>query len=89
MSTTAYPFAAVSGIDSKYPGTATARLTAVLERVQSIADVDLCADWEAVRFKLLWAGGLRVLATTGHAFNDDNHCDLTTMASGSYTLERS
>ena len=42
--------------------------------------------WPEVRRKLLWAGGLRDIEDavpgqgyTGHAFQDYNHCDLTTM----------
>ena len=39
----------------------------------------LNADWSEVRRKLLWAGGLSEDRSTSHAFNDENHCDLTTM----------
>lgn len=78
-----YPFPTAeidSGlVDAKYPGTAVGRLTNVLERVKSLGDADLSADWNSVRAKLLWAGGLKEDRSTSHAFNDDNHCDLTTM----------
>lgn len=74
-------------IDEKYPGTALLRLRNVHKRVQQLTKDDLSGDWsEIVRPKLLWAGGLRDLRRappgkgyTGHAFNDWNHCDLTTM----------
>ena len=82
MSSYKYPTSA-PGVDAKYPGTATARLSAVLERVSGLSEVDdLSQDWTAVRSKLLWAGGLVEDPSTGHAFNDSNHCDLTTMVSG-------
>ena len=48
--------------------------------------------WPEARQKLLWAGGLHDFPDaravppgsgyTGHAFNDDNHCDLTPMSGG-------
>jgi len=73
-------------VDPEYPGTAVQRLQSVHERVASLTVEDLSDDWEEVRKRLLWAGGLRDLRNaapgsgyTGHAFNDDNHCDLTTM----------
>jgi len=73
-------------VDQEYPGTAVERLRNVHQRVKSLSASDLSGDWEEVRRKLLWAGGLKDLPTsipgqgfTGHSFNDDNHCDLTTM----------
>mmetsp|Transcript_9695 Transcript_9695/g.19043 ORF Transcript_9695/g.19043 Transcript_9695/m.19043 type:complete len:263 (-) Transcript_9695:55-843(-) len=70
----------------KYPGTAWDRLRTVHQRVKSLSTQELSADWEQVRQKLLWAGGLRDLPNsrpgqgyTGHCFNDFNHVDLTTM----------
>lgn len=70
-----------------YPGTAVQRLEAVTERVKTLTKAELSQEWPAVRRRLLWAGGLRDLENvppgqgyTGHAFNDANHCDLTTMA---------
>jgi len=72
-------------VDEKYPGTAVARMLAARERATSV-DGDLNGEWEPVRQKLLWAAGLRDLNNarpgagyTGHAFNDSNHCDATTM----------
>lgn len=72
--------------DEEYPGTAVARLHAVRDRVKSLTEEDLNGNWEDVRRKLLWAGGLRDLPNaapgqgyTGHSFNDYNHVDLTTM----------
>jgi hypothetical protein len=73
-------------VDPEYPGTAVERLMAVRSRVASLTKDDLNGVWEDVRRKLLWAGGLKDLSNaipgqgyTGHAFNDANHCDLTTM----------
>lgn len=73
-------------VDTDFPGTAVQRLVTIQERVKSLTPDDLSADWEEVRRRLLWAGGLRDLPNsrpgqgyTGHAFNDDNHCDLTAM----------
>jgi hypothetical protein len=58
----------------------------VRQRVQSLRLEELSTDWTEVRRKLLWAGGLKDLTEarpghgyTGHAFNDYNHVDLTTM----------
>ncbi|KAJ1460164.1 hypothetical protein M885DRAFT_23596 [Pelagophyceae sp. CCMP2097] len=69
-----------------YPGTAVARLAAVTARASSLSRADLSGPWADVRRKLLWAGGLFDIEDaapgagyTGHAFNDYNHCDLTTM----------
>ena len=60
-------------------------MLAARERAKSV-DGDLNGEWEPVRQKLLWAAGLRDLKNarpgggyTGHAFNDSNHCDATTM----------
>jgi len=79
----AYPYETVVRdgqlVDAKYPGTAVERLSSVLQRVQAIDSLD--GDWADVRRKLLAAGGLRDDRSTGHAFNDDNHCDLATMES--------
>ena len=76
-------------VDLEYPGTAVERMMAVRARVQELASDGarpLDQTWEEVRRKILWAGGLRDLATaipgqgyTGHSFNDYNHVDLTTM----------
>lgn len=75
--------------DSEYPGTSVQRMLNVRRRVAQLnatAGV-LDGQWEDVRRKLLWAGGLRDLPNvqpgrgyTGHSFNDYNHVDLTTMA---------
>lgn len=72
--------------DPDYPGTAVVRLNNVRARVATLTEKDLSSDWEDVRRKLLWAGGLRDLPDaipgqgyTGHSFNDYNHVDLTTM----------
>eukprot|EP00808_Paulinella_micropora_P025778 g767.t1 len=75
-------------LDEEYPGTAVARLKAVHLRVaQLVQHGPIKGDWEDVRRKLLWAGGLKDLPNarpgmgyTGHSFNDWNHCDLTTMS---------
>lgn len=74
--------------DKEYPGTALERLRNVHKRVKSLKEDDLSGDWASVvRPKLLWAGGLKDLRNarpgygyTGHALNDWNHCDITTMA---------
>ena len=70
-------------------GTATKRLKSVHERLKTLKPKDLNDEWSEVRRKLLWAGGLKDLTNvrpgmgyTGHAFNDWNHCDLTTMNDG-------
>lgn len=64
-------------VDVQYPGTAVERLRSVLRRVRELEDLD--GPWPKVRESLLAAGGLKVDYSTSHAFNDDNHCDLTTM----------
>ncbi|CAE8622080.1 unnamed protein product [Polarella glacialis] len=73
-------------VDPAYPGTSVERLRNIQARVRSLVPADLSKDWEEVRRKLLWAGGLKDLPQnvpgqgyTGHSFNDDNHCDLTPM----------
>jgi len=72
--------------DKEYPGTAVVRLNNVRERVATLSVEDLSGDWDDVRRKILWAGGLKDLPNavpgqgyTGHSFNDYNHVDLTTM----------
>ena len=72
--------------DPLYPGTAVERMERIRERARSLSPADLSQDWEEVRRKILWAGGLRDLphaqpgmGYTGHSFNDWNHCDLTAM----------
>ena len=73
-------------VDPTYPGTAVARMLASRERVRSLKPDELSGDWDSVRKRLLWAAGLKDLTNvapgagyTGHAFNDANHCDATTM----------
>ena len=73
-------------VDPVYPGTAVARMLASRERARSLTKDELSNEWESVRCKVLWAAGLRDLKNvasgqgyTGHAFNDANHCDATTM----------
>jgi len=73
-------------VDSEYPGTAVARMLASRERARSLTAVDLSGEWPDVRRRILWAAGLFDLTNvapgagnTGHAFNDDNHCDATCM----------
>jgi len=63
--------------DPVYPGTAVDRLRSVLQRVRDLENLD--GAWPDVRRLLLAAGGLKEDYSTSHAFNDDNHCDLTTM----------
>ena len=72
-------------VDPQYPGTAVERMLNVRARVHQVAQ-ELQGDWDDVRRKLLWAGGLRDLPRsipgqgyTGHSFNDYNHVDLTCM----------
>jgi hypothetical protein len=76
-----YPFESVmqNGIqlDPEYAGTAVKRLRSVLTQLQRLDMLD--GPWGDVRRKLLLAGGLKEDYSTSHAFNDDNHCDLTTM----------
>lgn len=86
MSKNAY---AKTMVDTNYPGTAVERLENVRARVATLSEEDLSGDWEDVRRKLLWAGGLKDLPDaipgqgyTGHSFNDYNHVDLTTMTDG-------
>lgn len=73
--------------DQQYPGTAVERMNSARNRVREIADeLKQGGDWEDLRRKILWAGGLRDLPNaipgqgyTGHSFNDFNHVDLTCM----------
>ena len=74
-------------VDREYPGTAVVRMYAARERARSLKPDELNDDWQAVRRRILWAAGLRDLTDvppgagyTGHAFNDDNHCDATCMS---------
>ena len=77
-------------VDQQYPGTAVGRMMAVRERVLEVAAAQgFDGEWEDVRRKILWAGGLRDLPNsvpgqgyTGHSFNDYNHVDLTCMNDG-------
>merc|ERR1719199_657904 len=74
--------------DPEYPGTACLRLAGILARLEKLdEEKDLSQDWVDGRRKLLWAGGLKDDMSTSHAFNDDNHCDLTPMK-GSIANER-
>ena len=73
-------------VDPEYPGTAVGRMHAVVERARSLSTDQLSGDWEEVRRSVLWAAGLKDITDaqpgrgyTGHAFNDYNHCDATTM----------
>lgn len=73
-------------IDPEYPGTAVERMLAARSRVTSLTKDELNGDWDEVRRKILWAGGLKDLTSsrpgqgyTGHSFNDYNHVDLTCM----------
>mmetsp|Transcript_22884 Transcript_22884/g.53559 ORF Transcript_22884/g.53559 Transcript_22884/m.53559 type:complete len:213 (-) Transcript_22884:229-867(-) len=74
-------------VDPEYPGTSVERLRNIHKRItEEVTSKDLSGDWEEVRRKILWAGGLKDLPNsvpgggyTGHSFNDDNHCDLTPM----------
>jgi len=81
LSASDYPFELASKdghqYDPAYPGTAVQRLSSVLKQVQAIDNLD--GPWADVRRRLLAAGGLKEDHSTSHAFNDDNHCDLTTM----------
>jgi len=65
-------------VDVDYPGTAVERLRSVLQNV-ALLKGKLDGPWPEVRSALLAAGGLKEDHSTSHAFNDDNHCDLTTM----------
>jgi len=73
-------------IDADYPGTAVKRMLAARARVSGLTHDDLNGQWENVRRRILWAGGLKDLTSaspgqgyTGHSFNDFNHVDLTCM----------
>jgi len=77
-------------VDTLYPGTAVERLIHVTDRIKSIPDDSLVdRPWREIRERLLWAGGLKVDRSTSHAFNDDNHCDLTTMLADPAVVDRS
>lgn len=80
--------AAPRKVDPEYPGTAVERMYACRQRVAELAaGGGFDGDWGSkVRKNLLAAAGLRDLPDarpgqgyTGHAFNDFNHCDATTM----------
>jgi len=82
LSATDYPFELAVNQDGQqydpaYPGTAVVRLSSVLKGVSALEQLD--GPWADVRRRLLAAGGLKEDRSTSHAFNDDNHCDLTTM----------
>jgi hypothetical protein len=81
MSCNNYPFPlnVENGVefDPMYPGTAVSRLRDVVRRVRETDSFD--GPWPDVRRRLLAVGGLKEDRSTSHAFNDDNHCDLTTM----------
>ncbi|CAJ1942624.1 unnamed protein product [Cylindrotheca closterium] len=73
--------------DPEYPGTAVERMMNARSRVKELTTEDLNGDWDNVRRRILWAGGLKDLPDaipgqgyTGHSFNDFNHVDLTCMA---------
>jgi len=73
-------------VDPEYPGTAVARMMAARARVSELSHEDLNGQWDDVRRRILWAGGLRDINNavpgqgyTGHSFNDFNHVDLTCM----------
>ena len=71
-----------SGRDPQYPGTAVHRLGVITRKVRAIPQDVLDGPWEPARRALLDAAGLRADRSTNHAFNDDNHCDVTPMLSG-------
>ena len=73
-------------VDPVYPGTAVQRMKTCRDRARSLTTQELSDEWESTRKRLLWAAGLKDLTNvppgqgyTGHAFNDYNHCDATTM----------
>ena len=75
--------------DPEYPGTAVERMMNARARVKELTHEDLNGQWDDVRRRILWAGGLRDLPDaipgqgyTGHSFNDFNHVDLTCMIDG-------
>ena len=49
-------------VDPEYPGTAVQRLKSVHARVATLTEEELSGDWEDVRRKILWAGGLKDLS---------------------------
>lgn len=78
--------AATRDVDPQYPGTAVARMRNAVARAKALTEAELSGEWPEVRRRLLAAAGLRDLTNvppgqgyTGHAFNDANHCDATTM----------
>lgn len=79
-----------SMVDPEYPGTAVERMMNARARVAELAQTNAFnGEWEEVRRKILWAGGLKDLPNaipgqgyTGHSFNDYNHVDLTCMRDG-------
>ena len=83
LSTAASTMALV--VDPVYPGTAVARMNAARERVKALEPTRARATGRRSEKKLLFRG-LKDLQSavpgqgyTGHAFNDSNHCDATTM----------
>jgi len=73
-------------VDPEYPGTAVKRMLAARARASELTHAELNGQWEDVRRRILWAGGLKDLTSadpgqgyTGHSFNDFNHVDLTCM----------
>lgn len=76
-----YPFDSMleDGVESdpQYPSTSVARLRSVLTKVRAIGSLD--GRWLDVRRTLIAVGGLKEEYSTAHAFNDHNHCDLTTV----------
>ena len=77
---------AVRVVDPVYPGTAVSRMREAVSRCRALSEAELSGEWPEVRRHLLHAAGLRDLTNvppgqgnTGHAFNDANHCDATTM----------
>mmetsp|Transcript_14172 Transcript_14172/g.31396 ORF Transcript_14172/g.31396 Transcript_14172/m.31396 type:complete len:259 (+) Transcript_14172:48-824(+) len=81
-----FPSTVLLKVDPQYPGTAVERLQGIHLRVKTLSKEELSGDWQEVRRRLLWAGGLRDLpdvppgqGCTAHSFNDDTHCDLTAM----------
>lgn len=67
-----------NNVDLEYPGTAIQRMKNVRARVATLSKEDLSGDWEVVRRKLLWAGGLRDLpdAIPGQVSSNCTEIDL-------------
>jgi hypothetical protein len=63
-------------VDPDFPGTAVQRMFAIRERVRSLTIAELSEDWESVRRRLLWAGGLRDLpdAMPGMGYTGNGLC---------------